>query len=239
LPVIPIDAVGSGLRPADGSSVVPMAFPVGGTDVPAVMPVGDVMPMPATVLSICASAGAQPNSAARINAIKTGRVLVRMATRARSARGRDHRLNATSSIGRSGGCGASFSASASPRVGGSEGEAECGLIECRLFAIGASGKVVVLTLSLLTGISCSSGVPRFKYVVDSRRSPWPRLSSLEMFCGNNPNDLGTAFQRPAASRSTGRHAAASVADTSDRCSFADDSGLITWMELSMRGTGIV
>jgi hypothetical protein len=68
LPVVPIDTVGIGLRPTDGSSVAPMPSPVGGTGVVAVMPIGEVAPMAGTVSTICASAGLWPNRSASVAA---------------------------------------------------------------------------------------------------------------------------------------------------------------------------
>jgi hypothetical protein len=73
LPKSPDEPTGSGLRPGDGSSVAPMAFPVGGTVVAPVMPVGEVVPIPETVSSICAAAGPQLTAIARIEAIRTRR----------------------------------------------------------------------------------------------------------------------------------------------------------------------
>jgi hypothetical protein len=77
-PIIPGVPTGSGLRPRDGSSVAPMAFPVGGTVVAPVMPGGEVPPIPATVSSICADTGAQSNAIVRIDAISTSRIVVRI-----------------------------------------------------------------------------------------------------------------------------------------------------------------
>jgi hypothetical protein len=74
-PVIPGDTAGTGLRPADGSSVAPMGSPVGATGESAVMPSGEVVPIPETVSFTCASAGSQPNITVRIEAISTARVL--------------------------------------------------------------------------------------------------------------------------------------------------------------------
>jgi hypothetical protein len=95
LPVIPIEPVGIGLSPADGSSVAPIGSPVGGTGVPAVMPSGEVVAIPGSVVPICATAGWQPNSAANIKAINAARILPCMAMRPRSARDRAHRPKVT------------------------------------------------------------------------------------------------------------------------------------------------
>jgi hypothetical protein len=81
LPVMPIVAVGTGLSPAEVSSVAPMGSPVAGTDVPIVMPSGEVVPIPETEAPTCANAGPQPNSAASIEAINADRILARMVTR--------------------------------------------------------------------------------------------------------------------------------------------------------------
>jgi hypothetical protein len=107
LPVIPIEPVGTGLRPGDGSSVAPMGSPVGGTGVPAVMPSGEVVPIPGSVLTICATAGWQPNSAANIKAISAARILACTTPRPRSARERANVTYRPSSIGGTRGCGAS------------------------------------------------------------------------------------------------------------------------------------
>jgi hypothetical protein len=79
LPLIPIEPVGTGLRPVDGSSVAPMPNPVGGTDVPAVMPGGEVVPIPGVVSTTCATAGGQPSSTDKIEDISAARILARMA----------------------------------------------------------------------------------------------------------------------------------------------------------------
>ena len=80
-----IEPAGIGLRPADGSSVAPRGIPVGEPGISAVMPSGEVVPIAGTVSVICATAGSQPNSTARIEAINTGRILGCMAMRQRCA----------------------------------------------------------------------------------------------------------------------------------------------------------
>ena len=90
-PIIPGVPTGSGLRPGDGSSVAPMAFPVGGTVVAPVMPGGEVAPIPETVSSICAATGPQKNAIVRIDAISTSRIVVR--TLAERLLSRGDRLN--------------------------------------------------------------------------------------------------------------------------------------------------
>jgi hypothetical protein len=97
LPMVPGAPVGSGLRPGDGSSVAPMAFPVGGTVVAPVIPGGEVMPTPETVSFICAATGPQPNAIVRIDAISARRIVADTVMKRRSS------LN----------CGAGFIASAS------------------------------------------------------------------------------------------------------------------------------
>jgi len=75
-PIPPGEPAGRGLRPGDGSSVAPMAFPVGGTVVAPVMPGGEVVPIPETVSATCAATGPQPNPIARIDAISARRIVV-------------------------------------------------------------------------------------------------------------------------------------------------------------------
>jgi hypothetical protein len=166
LPVIPIEAVGTGLRPADGSSVAPMGSPVGGTGMPGVVPSGEVVPIPGTVVPICATAGSQPNSTASIDAINAGRILACMLMRQRSAGERTREpkvMHRSSLIGCTGRWAGRSNASAARCVRRSEGRADLGFIEFGLFAIGAAALVIVLTSSLLTSTACSSGEPEFKY----------------------------------------------------------------------------
>jgi hypothetical protein len=118
-------SVGTGLRPADGSSVAPMRSPVGGTGVPPVMPGGEVVPIPGNVLPICATADPQPNTS--IKATNAGRILSCMVGRKRSARRRGR------------------SARATHRVRCSEGQADAMIIEFELSTIGAAAQVVFRT----------------------------------------------------------------------------------------------
>jgi hypothetical protein len=145
LPVIPGEPAGSGLRPGDGISVAPMAFPVGGTVVAPVMPGGEVVPIPETVSSICAATGPQPNAIVRTDAISTLRIVAGTDMEWRSL------LN----------CSAAFNASGSRGVLRTDAAEDHGTIEFRLFAI----TVVVLTLTLFADISCSSSTPQTEYVV--------------------------------------------------------------------------
>ena len=89
-PVIPIVPAGAPLSPGDASSVAPMGIPAGGTGEPAVMPSGEVAPIPAGVgLPIpptCADAGMQAKSAACIAAINTRRMMISIVRTERSGR---------------------------------------------------------------------------------------------------------------------------------------------------------
>jgi hypothetical protein len=96
-PVPPGEPAGSGLRPGDGSSVVPMAFPVGGTVVAPVMPGGEVAPIPETASATCASTGPQPNPIARIDAISARRIVAGTEMKRRSLLNRDAGFNASGS----------------------------------------------------------------------------------------------------------------------------------------------
>jgi hypothetical protein len=96
--VIVIEPAGTGLRPADGSSVAPMGIPAGEPGVSAVMPSGEVVPIAGTALVICATAGTQQIGAARIEAIKTDRILGCIAMRQRCAKARTSRRNERSSL---------------------------------------------------------------------------------------------------------------------------------------------
>jgi hypothetical protein len=125
--VIPIEPVGTGLRPADGNSVAPIATPVGGTGVPAVMPSGEVAPIPGTVSPIWATAGSHANSTASVEAISADRILACTVTRQRAAGGRAHPLRATH------------------RVRSPEGPADRRHIEFGLSAIGAAALLVFVT----------------------------------------------------------------------------------------------